>query len=227
MRFVLLLAIGAGLAAVGAAACSDSPAPGAEGATASLAGERVDPPFAVRDDARDLVLTFAGPDGPVTVTSVAEVPEAARERVRVDSLALAPEDRLDAERVYVTDLRAADPGGDYPVWLVPRAAFEAHVEGRGGAPGGAAVADSGQVVLYGASWCGACREARAYFRERGVPFVDRDIEREPGARQEMMAKARAAGVRASGIPVIDFRGTVISGFSRDAIDRLIARGGGG
>ncbi len=213
-------------AAFALVACADEPgAPAATPSSGSLEGEVIAPPFAVREGAADLVLTYVDAQGPHTVTTVAEVPAAAREHVRVDSLAVPPERRLDPEHVYVADLRARGPSGAFRVRVVPRAAFDAYVERRGGAerPGPAAVGR--EVVLYGASWCGACREARGYLRERGVPFVDRDIEREPGARAEMMEKARAAGVRTSGIPVIDFRGTILSGFSRDAIDRLIARGG--
>lgn len=212
------------LAALLLASCADEPsASPASSAPSGLEGEPAKPPFAVREGAADLVLTYVDEDGPHTVTSVAEVPADARERVRVDSLAVPPKQRLDPEHVYLADLREPGAGGEFPVRVVSRAAFDGLVDRGGADRAGAAAAK--EVVLYGASWCGACREARGYLRERGVPFVDRDIEREPGAREEMTAKARAAGVRASGIPVIDFRGTILAGFSRDAIDRLIARGG--
>ena len=77
-------------------------------------------------------------------------------------------------------------------------------------------------MIYGASWCGACRQARQFFEREGVAFVDRDIERDPGARDEMNQKARAAGVPTSGIPVIDVRGTILTGFDERRIRQLLA-----
>jgi hypothetical protein len=41
----------------------------------------------------------------------------------------------------------------------------------------------------------------------------------------MQTKARRAGVRPSGIPVIDFRGTILTGFDQARLDSLIQAGG--
>ena len=48
------------------------------------------------------------------------------------------------------------------------------------------------------------------------------IEKEPGARSEMLEKARAQGVSTQGIPVIDVRGTLLGGFDANAVERLLA-----
>jgi glutaredoxin len=226
----LLRALGAvlvGLLAV-CAACQGAHDPAAEPGRAAgdaLAGEPVDPPFAVRDGAEGLVLTWVDAGGAHTATSIAEVPGAHRDVVRVDSLSVPPERRLDPEHVYLADLRAAGEGGRYAVRVASRAAFDAYVDRAGGhAPEEAAATAGAPVVLYGASWCGACRQARSYFERHGIAFVDHDIEREPAARAEMLRKAQAAGVQTSGIPIIDFRGTILAGFSPSTLDRLIARG---
>lgn len=174
------------------------------------------PPFAVRDESADLMLVYGDAEGFHTVTRVADVPAASRANVRVDSLSASPDRRLDAGFVWVADLRRKGADGAYPVRAIEREAFE-----RAATGGGRAEASSGDVVVYGASWCGVCRRAEAYFRERGVAFVERDIEREPGARDEMMRKARAAGVSTNGIPVIDVRGTILAGFDPEAIDRAL------
>jgi len=81
----------------------------------------------------------------------------------------------------------------------------------------------GDVVVYATSWCGACRATLAYLRRRGVPHVERDIEREPGARLAMVAACRRAGVEADGIPVIVIDGQVIEGFDQPRIESLLAR----
>ena len=83
--------------------------------------------------------------------------------------------------------------------------------------------DAPQVIVYGTSWCGFCKKARAYFRSRNIPFEDKDIDRDRDAKEEMIAKARAAGVSANGIPVIDVNGTILEGFDPKAIEQVLPR----
>lgn len=214
-----------------AAACSRSPRE-----EAATRPEAAGAPFVVREGAEGLLFVYGDAEGIHPVERLDEVPAGARARVRVDSLTLPPERRLDPALVYVADLRSPGADGAYPVRTMPRAAFEAsfggsaaeaHAEAPPGDEGAEApdqAAPSGDVIVYGASWCGACRSAEAFFRSRGVPFVERDIEREPGAREEMLAKARAAGIDGSSIPVIDFRGTLLRGFDPGRLDALIGGG---
>lgn len=199
-------------------------------------GEIVQPPFDVRGEAEGLLLVWFDAEGLHTATRRSEIPEAHRAMVRVDDLSLPPEERLDPELVWVADLRRAEDAA-YPVRRMPRATFDARVSEASGAepealaeaPAPSAPADpapaldaSADVVIYGASWCGACRSAAAFLRSRNVEFVERDVEREPGAREAMMRAAQRAGIRPNGIPVIDFRGRVIQGFDRPALERAIA-----
>lgn len=186
--------------------------------------EPVEPPFAVRGDLSGLLLTWFDAEGPHRAGSLAEVPEARRQYVVVDSLELPPEQR-DPEHVYVADLRAMTEGR-YAVHRYPRAAFDLLVDRLTGV-----VTDPSEpsptlaaapVVVYGASWCGACRSAKQWLTQRGIAVVDRDIERDPGARAEMQAKARAQGVPTSGIPVIDVRGRLTTGFDPGTLERLLA-----
>lgn len=195
-------------------------------------GELVDPPFDVRGDARGLLLVWFDEEGLHTASAREEIPEARRGAVRVDDLSLPPEQRLAPELVYVADLRSAHDDGSYPVRRQLRSTFDAQVERATQAvaetpahPPSAsprATGDNG-VVIYGASWCSACRSAAEFLRSRNVDFLERDIERDPGAREAMMRAAQAAGVRPSGIPVIDFDGQIIRGFDRAALERAIER----
>lgn len=199
-------------------------------------GVEVAPPFAVRGDAEGLLLTWFDADGTHVAERRGGVPEEHRHYVRVDDLNRPPEERLDPAYVYVADLREAGEGGAYAVRQVPRETFDARVTSAqtperpetdlaaveeypgGGTPTAPLDAD---IVIYGASWCSACRAAESYLRGRGIPFVERDIEREPGARQAMMEAAERAGVSPTGIPVIDVGGRVLQGFNREALDRAI------
>jgi len=181
------------------------------------------PPFAVQGEAEGLLLVWYDAAGEGhAVHGRAEVPAESRARVRVDSLEVAPEQRLDPAFMYVADLRKARADGSYEVRKVEREAFERFLAKASAKPESAALASAGDVIIYGASWCGACKQAKRFFRDKGVAFIEKDIEKEPGARSEMLAKARAQGVSTQGIPVIDVRGTLMGGFDANAVERLLA-----
>ncbi len=76
------------------------------------------------------------------------------------------------------------------------------------------------VVLYGTSWCGYCKAAARWLRQRGVDFVERDIEKDEAAAAELERKKRASGRSGSGVPWIDVGGTLIQGFDRRALEEL-------
>lgn len=211
-----------GLLVSGLVACGSPAAPEATAAAGDAPGEVVTPPFAVRGSAEGLLLTWFDEEGAHTAGNRAAVPAERRAEVRVDSLDVAPEDR-DPDHVFVADLRTADEAGDYTVRRLTRDAFEARVQGFiAAARGETGSASTGaDVIIYGAEWCHACSEAQAFLRARNIPFVERDIEHDPGAREEMSRRAAQAGIPSTSIPIIDFRGTMIQGFDRDAIERAI------
>ena len=57
--------------------------------------------------------------------------------------------------------------------------------------------------------------------EKGIPFVEKDIDKDPGAKRELATKARKAGIQANGVPVFDIRGKMISGFDGNRILSLV------
>jgi glutaredoxin len=77
------------------------------------------------------------------------------------------------------------------------------------------------VVIYGAEWCSACHDAARYLRRKGVPYVEKDIEKDADAAREMQAKLTRNGLRAGSIPVIDVRGKVMVGFNAGEIDAAL------
>jgi len=208
--------------------------PGARPATADgtpkVAQERgyvVNPPFAITDELTGLLIVWFDADGPHTASSRSEIPEAHRRLVRVDSLRVAPDKRLDPDHVYLADLTRGGTTSGYPVRVYTREFFDAQVQAARPAPPpvheSAHASASGDVTIYGASWCSACRGAAAYLEAHHVPFVEKDIEKDAQANAEMQQKARAAGKTPHGIPVIDFRGEIMLGFSEAELDRLIAQ----
>ena len=69
------------------------------------------------------------------------------------------------------------------------------------------------ITVYSASWCAFCHAAMDYFDKLGVKYTKKDVEEDPEAGLEAVAKS---GQR--GIPVIDIDGDIIVGFDRSKID---------
>lgn len=74
--------------------------------------------------------------------------------------------------------------------------------------------NSRQVVMYATSWCPYCQQARNYFREQGIPYVEYDIEKNEEARRAY----KAFGGR--GIPVIFVGKRRMNGFSVAGFNRI-------
>jgi glutaredoxin len=79
------------------------------------------------------------------------------------------------------------------------------------------------VIIYGASWCGACHDAAAYLKRKGIPFIEKDIEADAKAAQEMRGKLARAGLRGGSIPVLDVRGHVMVGFNPREVESALGQ----
>ncbi len=237
---LLLLAVGVIAGVFGTSGCR-------KGAPTTEAS--AEPPV-VNDTTSGLMLTWIDEKGEFhNELRVADVPVSGRELVRVRVLDSTADPS--ADRVFVADLRTAGPAGAYPVRAVPRAEFEdaavarrakngavltpkaaASVAAAGsgaatGAPAGSGAPGEGSerpaVIIYGASWCGPCHQAAAYLKQRGVAFVEHDIERDSSAAREMQTKLTKAGIRGGSIPVLDVRGRILVGFDARAVDRALGQ----
>lgn len=74
-----------------------------------------------------------------------------------------------------------------------------------------------KVVVYTAPWCSWCRRTLAHLDERRVRYENRDIERNPAYRQELIEKTGRTA-----IPVVEINGERINGYDPHRIDRLLA-----
>lgn len=221
-----LLAVGCGNPVGDAAKIATESAGNAQPGSAAHGGisEPVKPPFAVRGELEGLLLVWFDREGVHTAQKRSEIPEASRERVRIDSLSIAPELRLDPDHVYVADLRAPAADGNFAVHRASRDWFDAQVDKVNPPPKvEPAAVPSAEVIIYKAAWCGVCRKAAQFLRERQVAFVEKDIEKDSAAHAEMLQKARAKGVAPTGVPVIDFRGELLLGFDQGRLSQLIDR----
>lgn len=183
-------------------------------------------PPTVTEQSGDLLFTWIDPNGGGHVEQkAADVPANARENVRVADPSRDPP----TDQVWVVDMRTAGPGGVYPVRTIKRSEWEAIAVARrdGGVlvPRGASSAPppgQPQVIIYGASWCGPCHHAAAHLRQKGVPFVEKDIEQDSSAAREMQAKLAKAGKRGGSIPVLDVKGRILVGFDAPSLDAALA-----
>ena len=144
-----------------------------------------------------------------------EIPRGHRDRAKADLM----EQRI-------RDGRRIAAGQKYPQLgdLPPRLA-------KGAQPASAAppegalttAADTGtealDIVLYSTSWCGYCRKARAWLTANGIPYVEKDIEKDRVAHSEY----QRLGKGYSGVPLLSVNGAVIRGFDARAVQREVDR----
>ncbi len=63
------------------------------------------------------------------------------------------------------------------------------------------------VIMYSAEWCGICKKAKAYFRDKNISFVEHDIDKSKQAREDFDR------LGARGVPVIFVGKRQLNGFS--------------
>lgn len=85
------------------------------------------------------------------------------------------------------------------------------------------VALASRATVYGAPWCAACRATAAWFRREGVPFAERDVEADPGARDAMAAVCAREGLSCRGIPVVEANGRAMVGYDPRALAEMVGR----
>lgn len=78
--------------------------------------------------------------------------------------------------------------------------------------------DAAQVTIYSTTWCAFCKTEKQYLSKLGVAFIEKDIEADKEAYEELMAKSNGGY---QGVPVTDIAGTLVLGFDRRKIDELI------
>jgi len=76
-----------------------------------------------------------------------------------------------------------------------------------------------RVVMYATATCGYCAKARAYFKERGVEWEERDIDASAQARSEWKE------LGGFGTPLIVINGQRLIGFSQADLDAELTKFG--
>jgi glutaredoxin len=80
---------------------------------------------------------------------------------------------------------------------------------------------TGDIIVYKTDWCGVCKKLTAYLDRKGVKYVAKDIEKDPAAAGELLAKSKEKGFKMGSVPVVDVRGEIMVGFDRARLEKLL------
>ena len=78
---------------------------------------------------------------------------------------------------------------------------------------------SGEIVLYCARWCRDCAKVRNWLEQRGLAFVEMDIDYEMDARNQVRQWCGGKLIT----PVIDFYGTVVIDYDVPALEEALRK----
>lgn len=75
-----------------------------------------------------------------------------------------------------------------------------------------------KITIYTTPTCVYCKMTKAFFKEQGVSYEERDVSTNAAARDEMIAKSNQMAV-----PVIDIDGELTVGFDKERLSELLHR----
>lgn len=78
--------------------------------------------------------------------------------------------------------------------------------------------DKKTVTIYSAGWCAFCKMAKEYLKSKNVAYKEIDVDENPDAARELVAKTGQAG-----IPVLEIGDATIIGFDRPRIDSALTK----
>lgn len=71
------------------------------------------------------------------------------------------------------------------------------------------------VIVYTSNTCPHCVSAKKYLDEKGINYVEKNVQTDVNARKELMSKGYM------GVPVIIVNGEEIVGFDRQRLEDLL------
>jgi glutaredoxin 3 len=74
-----------------------------------------------------------------------------------------------------------------------------------------------EVTIYSTPTCAYCAEAKKFFTEKGVSFIEHNVASDVQKRQEMIEKSGQMGV-----PVITIGSRIIIGFNKPLLEEALS-----
>ncbi|WP_243373026.1 glutaredoxin domain-containing protein [Geotalea sp. SG265] len=75
-----------------------------------------------------------------------------------------------------------------------------------------------KIVLYSVSWCPHCKEAKEYLTRNNIPFINRDVEVDNAAMNDLTKKYKSQGVP---VIVIGNDDAILKGFDRQKFEKAV------
>lgn len=79
-----------------------------------------------------------------------------------------------------------------------------------------------QIVLYSVAWCPHCRATKEYLTKNDIPFINRDVEVDAAAMEDLTIKYKSTGV-----PVLVFgkgdNEVIMSGFTPELFQETLQK----
>jgi len=165
---------------------------------------------------KDLLFIFKDEKGiEKTVMTLDSIPEKARNQVQVVDLKLSPSERSSRHFVQLFDLRKVNSVGLFPGKVIERNILEDALASAQTLP------EQPAIIVYSTAWCGVCKKARAFLKEKGLAFIEKDIEKDKAAARELQEKCERARVPLGGVPVIDVGGALMRGFDPNRLMSML------
>ena len=76
--------------------------------------------------------------------------------------------------------------------------------------------------MYATKRCPVCKKARRWLLKKGIPYVEKDVEKDAAAAAELQKKGRAQGIPTNGVPVFEIGGKLFPGFDPDQLMRRLS-----
>ena len=77
-----------------------------------------------------------------------------------------------------------------------------------------------KIVIYSVSWCPHCRELKEYLTARNIPFINKDVELDSAAMDELTEKYKSKGVP---LIIIGNDQELLRGFTPELFENAVAR----
>ncbi|MDO9068492.1 MAG: glutaredoxin domain-containing protein [Deltaproteobacteria bacterium] len=105
----------------------------------------------------------------------------------------------------------ATTGGSYAAESLPQTILD---------PAVAKKSDYPKIVIYTVSWCPHCKGLKEYLTAHNIPFINRDVELEPAAMEELTGKYKTFGVP---LIIIGNEQELLKGFAADQFEKTVEK----
>jgi glutaredoxin len=74
-----------------------------------------------------------------------------------------------------------------------------------------------EIIMYGASWCSVCKQARHYFSEHNIAYTEYDVETSSKGKHDY------SQLNGTGVPIFLVDGQRYNGFTPSSFDTLLKK----